>query len=263
MNFPTSQEIRTQYDALPEKLRRAIDEPRTVSLIDEICERYEVTDDDREIFTVFAGYVLLGVLPVRDFFGEVNDYLDATDATATEIVREINRDLFVSLHEEIVQAERAYDAGARNRIWNEKLSNSATNGQFEKMGEKTPSVSEPKPIAVLKNENSFPPKQSTSIAKNEPQQKEVPSPIKPLVLHESKQPTSVQQEVPSRGIMSPFKLFSRNRATKPETIPAQVHVPKERIVHYSEARTQLTPFDKDNDTIDLELFGGSDASNKN
>ncbi len=78
----------------------------------------------------------------------------------------------------------------------------------------------------------------------------------PLIIHQEETPTE-ERKRPFKSLEFPFGFFGKEGEAAPsEPVKVRVEVPKEkRVVHYSELRTPLAPFQKQEEIINLETFG--------
>lgn len=229
----TQQELAKKYNSLSGKLRDFLDSSQDFELIRKILKKYGLSDDDVEVLTSGVGYVLLGFIKPQELFQKTNEYLEADEKIVVEVIREINRQILYPLHNEL-----------------EKLYKLETH--IEEVLEKK----QIQPIIEIKKEAPKPPVEVEQKIQVETKIPKITKPVeegKPFILHEEK-PVAEGKKTITRPFSLPFKIFSsRSKPESPSPVKARVEEP-ERIVHYSESRTPLEPFGKEEEIINLETF---------
>ena len=226
----------SRYDSLTQILRNQFFSYENSETLYRIGRNNHLTDEKISLLARLVGRVLLGFLHIEDFKKEIVSTLFIDPRTADILFQEIQEKIFLYLRNEIKTAYEPLDEtttkiriGAEKAISLEDISDS---------GEK------PIPVEIT----------SESV-----QTETEPTPSSaPLILHTEEFLTEEERPV-NRGFLGMLGFFKsrRQNETKTPEIRAQIETfgdkkkekTEKRVVHYSEFRTQLTPFDQDNKFI--------------
>lgn len=220
----TEEQIVSKYESLSPKLKEVLGSDFYLERIQNIGKQFDLSADDVSVLTTATGYVVLGLVPPDNLFKEVNDYLDADERTVVEVIREINRQILFPLHSEL-----------------EKLYKLPTHIE-ETIKLEEVKIPEPQKVEI----KTVAPKPEAPASGE----------LKPLILHEEKSFGAAQDKPKAapKPFSFPFKVFpAKPKAPAPPAVKARVEGP-ERVVHYSELRTLLEPFGKEEEVINLETF---------
>ncbi len=245
IKITSQQQVLDKYKNLPPKLKNALESSLNYELIEKIGQNYSLDSEDVETLRIFTGYVILGFLKPQNLLSEVNVYLIIDDKTVVDVIREINREILFPLHEEL---EKVYRLDAHIEKTEtapieevtKKLKPQEEIIILEKIGEEKTKGGSTEPI------------EPALAIKPRPSHEAKPG--EPLILHEEK---SLAEEIPRssfRGLSLPFRIFRPKPASEQEKpvrasietfggTPKKDEKPEKKIVHYSEFRTALSPFE--------------------
>ena len=90
----TKAELIEIYRGLPEEVKDAIFSPETTDIFDAIKEKQHLTDEQREIMSVYTGFLMMGVLPPEKYVPTLITKMGIEREKVASIAQTINRDLF-------------------------------------------------------------------------------------------------------------------------------------------------------------------------
>ncbi len=280
-------EIREKYRSLPKTLQSILNSPAYSDEVRETIEKSRMSEEDAQILAASVGLVFLGFIKPQNLFNEINEYLDADEKVVTEVIRGINRQVFIPLHKELEDLYKL-ETHIEEELEKEFLE-PATKVEVQKAKpkEETKVVSEKPPAIQQKPEEKKPPQETE---------------IKPFVIHKEERQESAVEDKKFKGFDFPSGFFRKEGGRVPPSEPVRVRVEvpgkevdknepvsfgergsflgklirkkkddgksldkaplnrtrgkqNERVVHYSEYRTPLTPFGKpEEEIIDLQTF---------
>jgi len=255
MALPTEQDIRRKYHTLPEPIREILNSPEYSDEVREINRKHGLDEGDSRVLTASVGLVFLGFIKPRELFREINEYLEADEKVVVETIREINRQIFNPFHKELENLH--------------KLETHIESELDEALKKQTPAIEKGVEVPP-KKEMAVPPSQATGVRPPITVAEQPPA-GEPLIIHkEEGAPVPVRAEKPLKGLEPPFGFFGKEGAPVPEE-PVKARIEgqglmggltkplfkgeEKRVVHYSELRTPLAPFQKPEEIINLETFG--------
>jgi hypothetical protein len=116
----TQQQVLDAYEHLPEPIKEAIFEEATTERIQAIGKKHGLLLDKMGALAEDVGYVMLGLIPVKEFPSYVMDACGVSAQKAGEIITDLNRDVFLPIQDHIFSTpkekpkekvpERAFDA---------------------------------------------------------------------------------------------------------------------------------------------------------
>ncbi len=222
------------YENLPDKVKEAIENPSNLKTVEKICQDNHVEDVDIDDIKTYTGFVLLGLIQPKDLLRELVSACDTDEKTLTEVVKNLNRDIFAGLADELSKINQTGEPDAT--IW--------TKQKFPDLGtgpdSKTISLEDIGRTA----EESIPVETTPVTLKLKDQAADAP-----FIIHEEKVPEGniTSQKSVFRSVTSPLGgFFFKKRVADGETKPAiaKLEIPglkpeNRRIVHYSETRTPV------------------------
>lgn len=90
----TKEELMEIYRGLPEEIKDAMFSPLTTDIFDAIKEKQALTDEQREIMSVYTGFLMMGVLPPEKYVSTLIEKMGIDREKVASIAQIINRDLF-------------------------------------------------------------------------------------------------------------------------------------------------------------------------
>ncbi len=100
----TQQQTLDAYDKLPSLAKDAIFAEATTEKIQAIGKKHGLLIDKMGALAEDVGYVMLGLIKVNEFAEYVMDSCGVSAQKASEIIADLNRDIFSPIHEHIVTA---------------------------------------------------------------------------------------------------------------------------------------------------------------
>lgn len=103
VDFITEQELDKRFDILSGKLRDTLTSERSLSVVNQICEKNKITDDEKiTIIHQLVGLVILGLIHPYDLGTEINDALSLENPKfANAIAEELNAKVFLPIKIEL------------------------------------------------------------------------------------------------------------------------------------------------------------------
>lgn len=90
----TKEELLEIYRGLPDEVKDALFSPNTTDIFDAIKEKQHLTDEQREIMSVYTGFLMMGVLPPEKYVPTLITKMGVEREKVASIAQTINRDLF-------------------------------------------------------------------------------------------------------------------------------------------------------------------------
>lgn len=230
----TKEKFIRAWDKLPDKLREVLVSPSYGELVRRIGQDHHLDKEKGSGLLGVTAWAILGLLHISDVAKEIEERLMINSALSQSIARELNEKIFSVFKPEI------------NSLFHEAMSNTKVDSIAHPP--QMPEISQVTAPAVKAEPRSATPPQTL-----EPQTEKKTD--EPFVLHEAA--IGKQQSSSSRVLSVPFKFFSGHFKDASQSVKAKVETPKEsstKVVHYSESRSSLTPFEQPSDVIDLDLF---------
>ncbi len=288
-----------KYGGLPPKIKETIDSSKVSSLVGDICSAHSLSEEDKELFAVYTAYILLGLLEPKNFLGEIRVFLGIPERTIVEIIREINFQIFSPLHkelEELYKLEIHIEEELKKEFETEELNTKEVAEPVIKIKpdaepvlprieiKRTP-ITEESPIPVFRPEVKKE-REPLDAARGKPAATAEARPFdkaqdRPFVIHKEEEQRPATEGKKFKGFDFPFGMFDKgkgSRTTPSEPVKVKVETPGQekpldktpldetrgkqgkRVVHYSEYRTPLTPFERpEEDIIDLQTFTKHEA----
>ncbi len=234
------QQVIGAYEKLPPKIQEAIDAISNLEIIQKISRKYKLSGDDGETLEMFTGFTLLGFIRPKNLLDEVAPILEVKEQTLVEILKEINREIFLPLHDDFQVLYQSQTSS-----WETNEEEQETNlrikifegGRNEKKSSTETKVIEINELGLGKEERG--------------EEKSVPiSSNAPFILHEEKSAGTVAGGRKSilKSIAIPLGFFkSKNQLSSQPAKPirVEIEIPKseKRVVNYSELRSSLSPFE--------------------
>lgn len=110
----TKEELIEIYRELPEEIKDAIFSPKTTDIFDAIKEKQHLTDEQREIMSVYTGFLMMGILPPEKYVPTLITKMGIEREKVASIAQTINRDLFNPIKDILKEVH----AGQRNNTAN-------------------------------------------------------------------------------------------------------------------------------------------------
>lgn len=90
----TKEELIEIYRGLPEEVKDALFSPETTDVFDAIKEKQHLTDEQREVMSVYTGFLMMGILPPEKYVPTLITKMGIEREKVASIAQTINRDLF-------------------------------------------------------------------------------------------------------------------------------------------------------------------------
>lgn len=251
----TQKQALTRWDGLPTRLREVIFSEQYAATLWQICESEHLSDEKIEVIARVVGYVFMGFLHVGDLVREIQSALNLDYKIASSIFTEIDQKIFAELRNEIKEAYNP-SVGITPTIKTEAEEEMPVKIATESFGPKpiTAMAPEEKATAGITNRISIASKKTLGDAKETP-----------LILHEEKSLVDERERPRIKSSVSPFNIFKSKTPAQEELVRGVIETPaskipilgkilksenkekpEKRVVHYSEYRTTLGPFDSTN-----------------
>ncbi len=123
----TETELDKRFDALPDKLKEALTSDRNLTIIDQVCQKNRIADEDKkETIQQIAALVLFGFVHPYDAGAEINDALLLNNPRfSASVADELNAKIFAPLKTELennyhppagTSADIVKEPAAKNKI---------------------------------------------------------------------------------------------------------------------------------------------------
>ena len=107
-NTYTKEELVGIYRGLPEEVRETIFSPETSEAFDQIKEKQALTEEQRELLSVYSGLLMMGVLPPEKYVSTLIEKMQIDREKAASIAQVVNRDIFNPIKDAL---KRVHDEG--------------------------------------------------------------------------------------------------------------------------------------------------------
>jgi hypothetical protein len=99
----TEQELDKRFDTLSSKLKEVLTSERTLNIVDQICKKNNITDEEKVlIIHQIVGLVILGLVHPYDLGSEINDALSLENPKfSNAITEELNAKVFLPIKAEL------------------------------------------------------------------------------------------------------------------------------------------------------------------
>lgn len=97
----TQEQFWKLYEKLPQELKDVIFSEETANNIGDVCERNNIEDEKISEVTLYAGRVLLGILPPDEFQKTLEKEMKLKKEIAKKVAQEINRFIFFPVKESL------------------------------------------------------------------------------------------------------------------------------------------------------------------
>jgi len=101
----TADEIKAQFDNLPMELREAITSPEINKLVEDIAKRHGLQIDQLGELIDLVGFVMLGLVPSRDFVRLLSEEAGIDNDLANTITNDVNSGIFNKIRTSIREIE--------------------------------------------------------------------------------------------------------------------------------------------------------------
>ncbi|HXF44226.1 MAG TPA: hypothetical protein VNK70_02055 [Candidatus Paceibacterota bacterium] len=243
--------IRERAQSVPKTIEVLLNSENTQKTVQRIAREHFLDEERTTTLSQLTGLVLLGFVSLEDLAHEISENLPLNQVHSRQLTEDLKAAIFEPIKRDL---ERVYEPVSRFET-----------KEFVPVPEKKEFIADEKtPLEKIGQEGI-----KTAI-KIEVREKEPPIEGAPLIIHkEDSMPAPVQTEKKSfKGLEFPFGFFGKEsksapsepvkvRVEGPTSRSKELHVKKEekKVVHYSELRTPLTPFQKAGDEIiNLETF---------
>lgn len=270
------EQIVERYDTLPEVLQNAFFLPANSEEAIRICKLNHITDDKIARVTRVGVYVLLGYIDVDDFAKEIQEYVPLPPEIAGIVAREFRRKIF-SLYEKDIakiyaplggttQETRKTREEALPVISQKESGAPATLRAPSSMPREAGRFPAPMPLPRAMEKVEPIPQgiaPAGAVPRDEPA-KPMPAPATPplshapFILHKEEtikatsgtKPIDLSFSMPETKkagsmplIAAELELGKEEEKRKKEPVIAKTAEPSQRIVHYSDFRTPINPFE--------------------
>ncbi|MBI2582778.1 hypothetical protein HYV98_00790 [Candidatus Azambacteria bacterium] len=97
MPQPTREQITTAYWALPQEIRNFLYAEENVLRIEQIGKKFALNDDQTSKLAKLAGEVIMGVIHLDAFAGEIRQRLNVDMIKAYDIAKEVSLSIFSNI----------------------------------------------------------------------------------------------------------------------------------------------------------------------
>lgn len=227
---------------IPRTIEGLLNSEETQKTIQRIGREHFLDEERVNTLKQLAGLVLLGFVSQEELSREISDNLPLNQIHSRQLAEELGGAIFDPVKRDL---ERIYEPVIEPR-------------PEEMVSPKTTEVKELEKETISLEEigrESFGPATKIEV-------KKIENGDKPLIIHrEEKEETATEEaKKPFRGFDFPFKFFKTKEVLTETPVKAKIETPAsakapagkpvpKRVVHYSELRTPLTPFEKTEDEI--------------
>ncbi|MEK7464572.1 MAG: hypothetical protein AAB617_02215 [Patescibacteria group bacterium] len=233
----TEEEVSRRFESAPSAISNLLNSADEKKTIDEISRTHYLNEDKRLILEQLVSLVLLGFVSPNELATEMSNEIPLNFHHSRALAKEIDEKVFAFVRDDL----KSSYAPPSEDLW-------------EKESEERPEGQEPiiLPFAFGPLAKDKAPEEKTGI-KMEPGEKASQLKDGPLIIHSEK--TSGEEKKRSSLFSFPLNLIKpRTRTGEGASVRAHVEAPKERVVHYSELRTPVSPFGKGgNDSVKFTL----------
>ena len=121
-----------EYEKLPDIIKDALFSEENFTIVSSICEKYNLKDDEsKSQLMKYVGKTLMGKLPIKEFFINLELEMNLDTKRAREISDDIDRKIFSHLR---IALNKLYNANVAEK------DNLSDNKDKEKVAEKEPPV---------------------------------------------------------------------------------------------------------------------------
>ena len=242
MNFSilTETHLIERYENLPDKLSGMLFAEETAALVKKIAIAHHLDAERTFRLSQLIALVLMGFVSRGEITLQLTENLFLNYRHAGEIAEELNEKIFTPVARELDATYKP--AEELKTTWEEKSRASFWGSREQKNGN-TPHTQKEDATIHLATLEDIP-----EIAESAP-----------LILHEEKKVVQEKPKFSFKGL-SGFSFFDKSKKSAPESqgsVTVRVETPKEapeRVIHYNELHTPLTPFDTTKNFINLETF---------
>lgn len=103
MRLYSKEELWNIYKTLPEDLKDAMGSLGTADRIASVCERHQISAEQKGTVTELVGYVLMGLLHPSEFEKELRDTAGLDETIAQNVAKEISRLVFYPVRPSLEQ----------------------------------------------------------------------------------------------------------------------------------------------------------------
>lgn len=233
---------------MPENLKNVVFSEYYGDILWRVCENQHLSEEKIKKIATLVGYVVVGFLLPDDLAQEIKDHLGINPELAKTISGEIDKKILEPIKNDVVNV----------------YSPSTEATELISGTKKAETGLEVITLGTIGQEKETLPKVTIK-----PGGQELPTEGKPLIIHQEETLTEERKE-PFKGLEPPFGFFGKEGEAapsepvkvkveglgeKPAAAKAKAGKEEKRVVHYSELRTPLTPFQKQEEIINLETFG--------
>lgn len=231
------EKMRARLEVLPSNVRNVLESEEIQKTIQRIGREHFLDAERVTVLKQLTALGLLGFVSLGELSQEISDNLPLNQTHSKELAEELMAAVFDPVKKDL---ERIYEPATQSKA--EEETSAAI--PLTAFGEE-----KPRPIVRVGVEA------------------EKPAEGKPLIIHQKETPTE-EREKPFKGLEFPFGFFGKEGEPAPsEPVKVRVEGPtsrlsqplikkeEKRVVHYSELRTPLAPFQKPEEIINLETFG--------
>lgn len=260
------------FSELPQNIKEHLVSPRTASLFDSITHKAEIYEIGI-LPDLVSQLVTRNVFP-QDFTSKLKEEVGTSDKKTKAIARELKEKVLEPIRYALVNwgvdinqidvsgaptlDEFIKEREEAERKQTERLASLGIENDEDDDNEKPAPRREE---AITFDTLAAPAGEAVTIRPSEPaEDKQRSDEMQPLIIHRENPVPAAREAAGSKSFSLPFGFFrnvERTVSESMEPIKARVESPKEekRVVHYSELRTPLTPFNKNDEFIHTAPFG--------
>lgn len=237
----TAKRTAAKYEAAPKLLQDAIYSFAVAETLFRIGQTNHLSTEKTSLLAAICGQLILGLMHFEDLSNQIQNKLSVDKRLGDELAADIQNKIIIGLEDDI---REVYEP-ITDIIEKERSASSIDLETFdaERPKEREIKIQTESPIGRLENLKTG----------------------EPLII--SREEILTEEKKPSiRGFS--FPGFFKTKKTEPESQPAvkvKIETPaqspnkEKRVVHYSEFRTPITPFNESNEFISLENFSKKTA----
>jgi hypothetical protein len=242
-------ELAKRWDNLSQPLREALWSEYNADVLWDICKKEHLSEEKTALVATLAGDVIMGFLLPEDFGKEIAENTKINREIADRIAAEVEKKIFRPVINEIKEIYSPPTEKEKTEV-----------DSVVKIKDKAEETKRTIPLEALGEREPV----TTNIKIEKPPTAEQTE-TAPFVIHQEETRKSATGDKKFKGLDFPFGFFGgeERRSGASEPVRVEIETPGtetkrvpfvparegERVVHYSEYRTPLTPFGKPEDEI--------------
>lgn len=196
----TKEELIEIYRGLPEEVKDALFSPETTDIFDAIKEKQHLTDEQREIMSVYTGFLMMGILPPEKYVPTLITKMGIEREKVASIAQTINRDLFNPIKDIL----KSVHAGQKSGVVDKPEVISVQKAVLATEASKESSIEAIKGAAKISPETTATPRATPMMVPPETIKPQItPAPIAPTSELAQKETSTIDQNDPQTDATQP------------------------------------------------------------